>query len=173
MSYINSQSVDWYWFTSTGIWALCYGVRGILWHQFYDRDNDIQAGIKTFAVSVAPNNFKKKEVIILSIELIAIAVMLFNIHQLLPFLALFVYILVALSRSYKLKYTAVIIIAPEQRPYHIIMADFYQVYFPLSLLCVAALSNPYILIVLLIHLILFPMKTIASLKDLRQLISFK
>lgn len=173
MSFYGKQPIDWLWFTSTGIWALCYGVRGILWHQFYDRINDIKAGLNTFAVKVEPARFKVKESIIFTIEMLAIATMLFCIHQLLPIVSLFIYLLVAYTRTYKLKYKPVIIIAPEHFPYHILMADFYQVYLPISLLCTAVFYNYYTLIILIIHLILFPKKTINSLKDLTYLIRTK
>ncbi|TKC59255.1 hypothetical protein FBD94_17135 [Pedobacter hiemivivus] len=173
ISFITNQSVDWLWFISTGVWALCYGVRGILWHQFYDRKNDIQAQLNTFAVYTDPKLFRTREVVIFTTELLAMTIMLFCIHYLLPIIALFVYLLVAFSRTYKLSYTPVIIIAPENHPYHILMADFYQVYFPLSLLCTAALDEPYVFIVLIIHLALFPKKTITSLKDLKILLSMR
>lgn len=171
LSYTTTSGIDWWWFGSTGVWALCYGLRGILWHQFYDRNNDLEAGIKTFAVGVAPHNFRLAELIIFGVELAAISLMLFSIHELLPMMLLMVYIIVALTRSYKLKYKPVIIIAPEGQAYHILMADFYQVYFPLSLLFLVAWNTPYAFFVLIIHFLSFPVKTIASLKDLKSLIT--
>lgn len=173
ISFFTKQSIDWVWFISTGIWALCYGVRGILWHQFYDRSNDIKADVKTFAVKIEPKNFKETEYIIFIIELFSIATMLYCVHELLPILFLFIYLLVAYTRTYKLKYQPVIIVPPNNKPYHILLADFYQVYFPLSLLFTALLNQHYAVSVLIVHFILFPKKTIASLKDLRFLFSHR
>lgn len=169
ISYFTKQPIDWLWFFSTGIWAFCYGVRGILWHQFYDRANDLVAGLKTFAVKINPNEFKAIEILIFFIEILAVASMLYCVHQILPIVFLFLYIVVALTRTYKLKYKPVIIIAPQFGNYHILMADFYQVYLPISLLCTAVMNEYYAVIILISHLILFPKKTIASLKDLSYL----
>lgn len=173
ISFVTAQSIDWLWFISTGVWALCYGVRGILWHQFYDRKNDIQAGLNTFAVYTDPKRFKTMEIFIFLVELLAMAIMLFCVHHMLPVIGLLIYLLVAYSRTYRLNYIPVIIIASEEQPYHILMADFYQVFFPLSLLCTATMKEPYVFIILIIHIVLFPKKTITALKDLRILLSTK
>ncbi|MFA4870525.1 MAG: UbiA family prenyltransferase [Pedobacter sp.] len=173
MSFISNKSIDWLWFISTGIWALCYGVRGILWHQFYDRANDIKAGLNTYGVKIAPKDFKIKEAFIFAIELLAVVTMLYCVHELLPILFLFIYLLVAYTRTYVLKYKPVIIVSPKSHPYHILMGDFYQVYFPISLLCTATINNNYALVILIIHLFLFPKKALVSLKDLTYLIRTK
>jgi len=170
VSFFTKQFIDWLWFSSTGVWALCYGLRGILLHQFYDRSNDIKAGVNTFAVKIIPKHFKANAIMIFMTELLATAIMLYCVHRILPLLFLLLYLIVALTRTYKLKYEPVLIISPDNRPYHILMADFYQVYFPLSLLCTAILNERYAILVLIVHLILFPKKTIHSLKDLRFLL---
>lgn len=170
ISFFTKQSVDWLWFASTGIWAFCYGIRGILWHQFHDRLNDIKAGVKTFVVKIEPKTFKGNENILFIIELMAITVMLYCIQQLIPFVFLLVYFILALTRTYKLRYTPVIVIAPQDKFYHIVMADYYQIFFPISLLCSAILNEPLALLILITHLILFPKKTITALRDLRSLL---
>lgn len=170
MSFYSNEHVDWLWFTSTGIWALCYGIRGILWHQFFDRKNDIEAGLSTFAVKIYPENFKIREIVIFIIEMMAIIIMLYSIDQLLPILFLFVYSILAYIRTFKLKYKPVFIVAPENRVYHIVMADFYQVFFPISLLLTATLNNYYVLMVLIVHLVLFPRKIFGCLRDIIYLI---
>lgn len=43
------RPVDESWIVPTGVWALAYGVRGILWHQLTDRENDRASGVHTFA----------------------------------------------------------------------------------------------------------------------------
>lgn len=171
ISEVTGQSIDWLWFWSTGVWALCYGSRGILWHQFYDRKNDIQAGLNTYAVNILPDRFRNKEITIFCIELAAIATMLFSLQLLLPVLFLLLYAVLAVIRSKRLHYVPVLIISPENRPFHILMADFYQVFFPLALLVTAAFIQPYAWIILLAHLVLFPQKTITAIKDFKSLFS--
>lgn len=171
ISYITGQTIDWIWFGSTGIWALCYGARGILWHQFHDRENDLQAGLNTYAVKIDPAHFRKQELSLFCIELLAMTTMLYSLHLILPFLFLLLYLLLALIRSNHLSYKPVLIICPENHPFHILMADFYQVFFPLSLLITAAFLQPYAWIILLVHLALFPQKTITALKDFKSIFS--
>lgn len=156
ISFILGESVNWIWFISTGIWAMCYGLRGILGHQFLDRDYDIQAGLQTFAVNTNPKSFRKTALAIFMIELIAMLIMLIHINHILPLLSLLAYLLITLNRTYKLNYIAVVIIPPKNRSYQILMADFYQTYLPLSLLCTAMIADYYTGIVLIIHIALFP-----------------
>lgn len=171
ISFFTNQHMDWLWFGSTGIWATCYGVRGILWHQFYDRKNDIKSNVNTFVVKIDPMNFRRSEIYIFIAEMLAISTMLYCIHELWPLLGLFLYLFLVFVRTYRLKYAPVIIIAPENRPYHILMADFYQIFFPLSILVAAVINEPYALIVMLLHFALFPKKTLLSFKDLRSFFS--
>lgn len=167
MTYFIAQPIDWLWFTGTGLWALCYGIRGILWHQFQDRLNDISANVKTFAVKIDPENFITAERAIFLTEILAMSIMLYCLDQILTVVFLFFYLVIALTRTYKLKYRPVLILSPQDKPYHILMADYYQVYFPLSLLFIAAINEKYGFVILFIHLFLFPKKTIASLRDLK------
>ena len=37
------------WVASVAVWALSYGLRGILWHQLTDLETDRAAGVRTFA----------------------------------------------------------------------------------------------------------------------------
>jgi len=37
-----------------GAWSACLGLNGILWHQRLDRDSDLRAGARTFAVTAGP-----------------------------------------------------------------------------------------------------------------------
>ncbi len=43
------RAVSGAWVASVAVWALAYGLRGIVWHQLTDVDNDRAAGFRTFA----------------------------------------------------------------------------------------------------------------------------
>src|SRR5258708_18851038 len=43
------RAVSGAWVASVAVWALAYGLRGIVWHQLSDVDNDRAAGFRTFA----------------------------------------------------------------------------------------------------------------------------
>jgi len=36
------------WVSSVAVWALAFGLRGIVWHQLRDVENDRAAGVRTF-----------------------------------------------------------------------------------------------------------------------------
>jgi hypothetical protein len=157
MSYYTGQPIDWIWFSAVGVWALCYGVRGILWHMFFDRENDIASGTPTYATSVDPSRFRSREWVLLGIEMIALGIMLWRIGQPLPVILLIFYLLFAAASWRKLEFRIVAILMPPGYPYPylIFLADFYQVFLPLSLLLREALAFRYDWIVLFAHIALF------------------
>lgn len=165
VTYFAGNTIDTSWFVAVALWSFCYGLRGILWHQFHDRDNDIKSGVKTYASVVEPGAFRTAEIVIILLELSAFSWMLSQMVYSLVFVSLALYLFLILIRAVYFKYKLVLIIAPVNKPYQLLMADFYQVFLPLSLLCTAALSEKYTWIILCAHFILFPQKTLLVIKD--------
>lgn len=144
------------WFFATAAWALMYGLRGILWHQFFDRENDIRIGSGTFAATRNPASFKSVASIIFILELVALTLMLISIGKILPLIALAVYALLATAYRRRLGFRLIAIVPPPGQPVHILMSSYYQVFLPLSLLVQAVMIFPSAWILLLVHLALFP-----------------
>lgn len=174
MVHLMNIEMSWIWFTSVGVWSFFYGIRGILWHQFFDRDNDLKIALKTYAVTQDPDTFKKHATWIMCMECAALAVMLWYISKPLPFVALLFYLVFMLGFYKKLGMQIIIIIPPKNHSYHIAMSRYYDVLLPLSLLFTSALIHPYVWIILIVHIILFPrnlkdffFKAIAVVKKLR------
>jgi hypothetical protein len=157
MSYYTGQAIDWIWFGSVGGWAFCYGLRGILWHMFVDRENDLASGTPTYATRVDPTKFRRREWLILVAEMIALGLMLWRIGRPLPVVFLIFYLLYVAASWRKLGFRVVIILMPPGYPYPylIFLADFYQVFLPIALLLRGALAFRYDWIVLLGHMVLF------------------
>ncbi|GGB04160.1 UbiA family prenyltransferase [Puia dinghuensis] len=157
MSYYTGQEIDWVWFSAVGVWALCYGIRGILWHMFYDRDNDIASQTPTYATKIAPEHFRGREWMILAAEMVALGFMLWRIGRTLPVLFLVFYLLFVTACRRKLGFKIVIILMPPGQPYPylIFLADYYQVFLPLALLLRGALIFRYDWVVLFAHGLLF------------------
>lgn len=153
------------WYIATGVWALFYGLRGILWHQFYDRENDIKSGTTTFASRIRPELFKAREVLIFSIELIAFSGILSFIFNLWIACSISLYLLLLWIRKRYLNHSICLIITPVHSPHQLLMNDYYLVFFPLALLFTLSLNHPYGWLVLCCHLLLFPRKTLLALKD--------
>lgn len=163
--YLNGSSITIYWYLALGLWAFLYGLRGILWHQFFDRKNDLKSGTTTYASRIEPKNFKTQELLIFSTELAAFSVLLFyTINQWL-FVALILYIGLVLIRRFVFKYQTCLIITPQNKPFQLIMNDFYLVFFPISLLVALIIGNQYGWLIVFAHLALFPQKTFMVLKD--------
>ena len=157
MTYYTGQQMDWIWFGAVGLWALCYGLRGILWHMFYDRDNDIASGTPTYATRVDPQRFRPREWVILGFELVALGLMFWRLGGPLPVVFLVFYLMFLTASWRKLGFRVVVILMPPGQPYPylILLADFYQVFLPLSLLLRAALTSRYDWIILFVHVALF------------------
>lgn len=156
INYITNQNTDWIWFIAVGIWSLAYGLRGILWHQFSDRENDIKVNLNTYASKIKPEKFRLKAKILIAIELFAFAIILYKINLPIVFIGLILYFLLVLLRRKINKTQIIILLKDNNRPFQIIMADFYQMFFPISLLVAASFTNAFNIIVLSIHIFLFP-----------------
>lgn len=165
VSYFSVQVIDIVWLSLVGFWSLCFGLRGILWHQYVDRENDLKVHSKTFATRMAPEQFKKHEKVLLGIELFAFGGMLLKISLWLLFIFLILYFILMTLRYKIMGYKPVIVINPKNSPLQILMLDFYQVFFPLGILLYVTYTQKLGWVLLLIHLVLFPHKLINILTD--------
>ncbi len=150
---------DYIWFAAAGIWSLMYGLRGILWHQFLDRDNDRRIGLNTFATQRDPNRFKSYSIIILLIEIIALSIVLVYTKNIWPFIALFAYLLLATAYHKLWGIKLIAIVPPANRSWHIILSSYYQVFLPIALLLASSIVYPYSWLILGLHVFLFPKMT--------------
>ncbi len=164
-SYLTGQEINWVWFTAVGVWALCYGLRGILWHQFLDRENDILVGLNTFATSRNPEIFRMQPILIFSLEILALMVMLIEIGQPLCILFLAGYLFVVLFRRRTLGQKIILVYTPINNSFQVLMLDYYQLFLPISLLIVAVSGERLAIWVLAVHVILFPQRLIQTIKD--------
>jgi len=165
ISSISGQSVDFYWLIIVGIWAFSFGLRGILWHQYLDRENDFKAGIRTFATQMNLSVFKPIAITIFSIELAAFVGILGYIDEKLLVILLLVYFVLVVIRLKRYGHKPIILMTPKNQPFQVWMLDFYQVLFPVGLLLIACFHDPRSAIVLIVHCVLFPMKMIAIIRD--------
>ena len=147
---------DYVWFIASGTFALMYGLRGILWHQFLDRENDLRIGLNTYATKKDPDRFGAYSLSILTIEIAALAVLLAYANSLWPLIALIAYFLLAAAyhKFWGIKFIS--IVPPPNRPWHIIMSSCYQVFLPLSLLLASSIAHPMSWFIAGIHVCLFP-----------------
>lgn len=158
------------WTISIAAWAFFYGLRGILWHQFQDRENDIESNTHTFASKINPKKFKNFESIIFTIELIFLSGVMALLNNKLIIISIVAYMMLIIARRIILKYEISLIITPRNAPYQLLMNEFYIVFLPLALLIEISLKNQYGWVILCSHVLLFPMQILKVCKDLRYLI---
>ena len=172
VSYLTKQEINWWWFSSTGIWSLCYGFRGILWHQFVDRDNDLKVNLNTYASRIEPNKFIYKERLIFVVEIISLVFMFYQLKLSILYVGIVFYFLVVAARYIIYKSEVILILTNKKAIFQILMSDYYQTFLPLSLLIYFSLINYLNIIVLISHILLFPYPIKQVLQDYWRLLKF-
>jgi UbiA prenyltransferase family len=156
------RAVSGAWVASVAVWALAYGLRGIVWHQLTDVDNDRAAGFRTFARRHPRAAPVLGTFVVFPLELGALAAMLWQIGSAWPPAFLVLYVLYAV-RSARRWQTAPVIVMPKPR-FFIVLHQFYSDLFPVALLITASVRNRRELIVLAAHLLLFPRRVVHAIR---------
>lgn len=150
------RPIDIVWLASVGAWAFGSGLRGILWHQLTDLENDWRAGVRTFAALHPKAAIAAGTYLAFPIELLGLGAMFMRIRSIWPLAFLAVYAVITALRVWHLRMKAVIV-APRPR-YLIVLNEYYEIYLAPSLLIASADW-----VVLAIHVVLFPNRTIYRL----------
>lgn len=153
------------WVASVAVWALAYGLRGIVWHQLTDIDNDRVAGFRTFALRHPRSAPFIGTFVVFPLELTALAAMLWQIGSAWPPAFLLLYVVYAV-RSARRAQTVPVIVVPKPR-FFIVLHQFYSDLFPVALLIAASVGDRRALIVLAAHLLLFPRRVVHAIRRLR------
>ena len=160
----RGASFDPVWLTAVAVWSLSYGLRGILWHQLTDSDNDGKVGLSTFArrhkiaLLRGLGNF-----VIFPGELCALALMLWRVGSLAAPAFLCVYALLELVRA-KLWRMNLVVVVPKPR-FRILMQEYYETFFPLAVVLSSAGRHHADALMIVVHLALFPRRATHTLKD--------
>lgn len=162
------READYIWLLAVGAWAFACGLRGILWHQLYDRENDRKIGVQTFVVRrSARTAVRLARYAIFPLELIALAILLWRMQSLLPVLFLALYALMAWLKVWLWR-VDVVIVEPSER-YTIVGREYYGFLFPLAVLVASAFLHPADWLVLVAHSLLFPGPAISVMSDVQRL----
>lgn len=165
VSYVTHQELNLLWFIAVAGWSFCYGLRGILWHQFSDRENDLKVNLNTYASRILPVDFKKRAVFIMCIECLCLFFMLYELQSMLTLIFLILYFILVLGRYLMYHTQIILILFKKGTPFQILMADYYQLFFPVALLLSAVQLQPKNVIILLIHSFLFSLGLKTALID--------
>ena len=139
-------------------WSFCAGIRGILLHQIWDRENDLKSGMKTL---VTKFDVKKVQFcityIIFPIEILLLTLVILVISQFIPLLLVCIsfYILMkVINMKSGLAISNGFQTAPVEKDY-IFPHDLYEVWLPLILAILLTKTNVIFLIILAFHIIFF------------------
>lgn len=160
------QDVNGWWMAAVGTWSYANGLRGILWHQLTDRENDRAAGVRTFAQLHPRAASMFGTFFVFPLELLGLGAMLLQLRSGWPVAFLVSYAAFAAARAYRFRIHAVIV-EPKPR-FHIVLHEYYDLFLPLSLLIASALQHRFDWLALPIHSALFPNRLRQSLRDAAQ-----
>jgi hypothetical protein len=154
------------------IWSLCYGLRGILWHQYVDVQNDVLVKLNTFASKVDKSIIRKIEIPLLCLEVVAFCLFNATVGFWSVVITLLVYLIyVVLVAVYHNMNNAIILIN-DDKPWIFLMGSFYQSFWPILLICLLGVKMPYFFILIPIHLLLFPQDFLSNFNIARGLILY-
>ncbi len=160
--------VDPVWLGAGAAWALGYGLRGILWHQLSDRENDRTAGVRTFAQRHPRRVAARAGAwIAFPLELLGLSVLIWKLGSPLPLLLLALYLHLARLRVQRWSMAAVLV---QPRPkYLILLHEYYDVFLPLAILLNSAALFPIDWLVVAAHLFAFHRRPRETVEDIRTL----
>lgn len=165
VSHAVGITLETFWFLIVAVWSLAFGLRGILWHQILDRKNDIKTGIRTFATKIPGHYLRPIAVVLFVVEMTCFVSMLLRINHPGMWIALSCYCILVAIRYSRYNNVPIIMVTPENKSTQVLMLDYYHAFFPISLLVIACLSQPWVWLILLIHIVLFPVTLLLILRD--------
>lgn len=161
--------VDPVWFAAVALWSLSFGLRGNLWHQLSDAENDQKVGLRTFARRHKITLLHGLgNLVIFPLEAAGFALVLWRAGSRFALAALALYALLEWSRRVMWR-TGLVVVAPRERA-SILMLEYYEVFFPLALLVSSSARHPADALVLLAHLALFPRRAAQVARDVFKLV---
>ncbi len=121
------------------LWSLSYGLRGIFYHQFNDRENDRKSGIHTLPQKMTDRQAAVVGWCIFLIEIGSLLGFILTQELYESFIAIGIYILFVLRL---LKHQVeMVLITHKKEPYAILMSELYQTIFPITLLILCIIKN--------------------------------
>lgn len=151
-------------------WLLCVGLRGILWHQISDAENDRKSKVSTFIQTLPASRILLAGRVLIGAELVSFSGFIFINQLTVVYVSLILYFFYLFLLYAKWKVRS-ILIDPGSGPYRILMFEYYQVFFPLAILCQLSINDPVNLLALATHLLLFPTNTWNRVHELKRLLA--
>ena len=163
---VTGCSISVPWLCLMCVWSVTYGLRGIIWHQLCDLDNDLKASVSTLGVQIGRESLQRlAEWFIFPIEVISFVALLALSQNALAWWLLAVY---ALAEFLRCRYlgSRMVIAAPKDCMRFALM-EYYQLFFPLSFLLHNILSDKLSSVLTLMFVALFPFPVVIFAHHMR------
>ncbi len=165
----RGEPLDRVWFALVAVWSLCCGVRGILWHQLTDLDNDEKIRLRTFARQHNLSSLGRlSNFVVFPVELCTFALILWRIESRIAFAFLIVYALLEFARArlWRIEF----VVAVPKPNFQIVILEYYELFFPLAVVLSSSMRFPVDAIIAAVHIALFRRRATQTLRDCVQLI---
>jgi len=163
---VTKITLDPIWVFIINVWSLSYGIRGIIWHQFKDKDADLKTGILTFGNSPDPKPINAIVSFVFIVENIFLLSIIFYLKSLIVFIFFFIYLFFLILRHYIFN-SKIIVAKLFSQYYQIIFAEYYEFYFPISMLILNIHNCINSIVVLIFQLLLFPNRIFNLVKEFK------
>jgi 4-hydroxybenzoate polyprenyltransferase len=162
------RAVDPIWLGAIALWSFAYGLRGILWHQLTDRENDRAASVRTFAQRHPPEvAVRIGTFVAFPLEVAALVVLIWRMQSFVPVAMLALHLCFVWRRVRLWKMNVVIV---EPRPHFlIVLHEYYDVWWPIGIVIASSIRDPRDLLILAAHLLLFPVRVTRSIGEIGKL----
>jgi len=155
MAEATGHAVPVLFLVTLGVWASALGLRGILWHQLYDRENDRLGHVTTFAARRNPESIRRFVAWVdFPLEMAALAFILLQLGSPWSWVVLGAYLVREWSISRCLKID--LILVQSTRQFRIFFAEYYQLWYPLTFLVAMLQQSWWPLLLIALQLALFP-----------------
>lgn len=176
--YATGKTTPTLWVLFISIWALASGLRGILWHQLIDFENDSTAQVNTFAVASSPITLELLgKWVVFPVEIATFAVLLILANNVLVWAFLVLYLATEWLRHYFWQIN-IVIVKPRQNNWHdlsdrLVLIEYYDVFYPLAFLGTAVWHSSVSLIILGVHGFLYAGRIWLWLRDIWRLLRWE
>jgi 4-hydroxybenzoate polyprenyltransferase len=149
------------WFAAVAAWAFGWGLRGILWHQIADLEQDRSANVRTFAQRHGAQSARRLSLgVAFPLELAGLAALLWQVGSPVPPLFLLVHVALVSGRSR---------LWGSRPNWLLLLAEYYDALLPLALLLGSAATHRADLLLLAPLLLLFGRRPARAAVDAWQL----
>lgn len=147
--------IPWWFMCCLGIWAFVFGLRGILWHQYQDHQNDLLIGSRTFATCYGTGNALQTGAFLLVVELLTFLMFMVPITGQNIVWLLMGYMIYAWLVSKVLNIRQVVMHQKRPGEATYFPGTFYQTIWPCLLIFLLPADPSLQVMLLLVHVILF------------------